>query len=309
MVVKEMEHLHNTKSCSIFLFLDDDFPVKAVNGYDWVKHFCKELNVRGLNNRIMWRICCRPDEVDEEKFSMMKRNGLFQVFLGIEDGTDIGLKRLNKHMTVEKSRKGIYILKKLRIGFDYGFLLFQPYSTFTSLNENLDFLRQLCGDGYTPVTFLKLMPYYETRIEKELLTKGRLKVLRGARDYDFSESSLNHYYDFITDIFMEWLRYTDGLENISRWAKNYFQVYLFYYGSDSYFLKLYSKFTKTISESNLFLLDTMKELSVFFESGKYLSDDRLLEDYRKRINSKHESFKGKIHRIMDMLLFLGQTYQ
>ncbi len=90
---------------------------------------------------------------------MMKEHGLYQVFLGIDDGTDSGLIRLNKHMTVAESLRGINILKKLAIGFDYGFMLFQPASTFKSVNQNLDFLRQLCSDGSTPVTFLKLMPF------------------------------------------------------------------------------------------------------------------------------------------------------
>ena len=118
-------------------------------------------------------------------FEMMKSNGLFLVFIGIEDGTDSGLKRLNKHMSVSRSLAGINTLKKLEIGFDFGFMLFQPSTTFRSLNENLDFLEKICGDGYTPLTFIKLMPFYETRIEKELFAEGRLKSEPGNLDYDF----------------------------------------------------------------------------------------------------------------------------
>ena len=131
----------------------------------------------------------------------MKRNGLFMVFLGLEDGTDEGLQRLNKQSAVIENIEGMKILRKLHIGFDYGFMLFQPYTTFGSLNENLDFLKQVCGDGYTPVTFLKLIPLYETQTEKELLKTGRLLFRDGIGDYDFPEDPMNKYYEFYHRLF------------------------------------------------------------------------------------------------------------
>lgn len=309
MVVREMILLYHKRNCSVFLFMDDDFPLKSPREPEWILKFCNELKENDLNEKIVWQISCRPDEVDENCFKLMKKNGLFLVFLGIEDGTNDGLMRLNKHMTVEKSLNGIKILKKLKIGFDFGFLLFKPFTTFKSLIEDLDFLRQICGDGYTPVTFLKMMPYYETRVEKELIKEGRLNVSMGIRDYNFLDDSMNHYYDFITGCFVEWLRYPDGLENTSHWARNYFFVYFRYFGNNTFVLTLNRKFKKIISESNLFLLETMKELSIIFESGQYLRDNNLLESYRERINLKHLSFKKRIQMNIDILLLLGQVYR
>ena len=230
MVVNEMKYLFLEKKCSVFLFQDDDFPVKTGEDSNWLMRFCGKLNDEGLHDKIMWKINCRTDEVDEDLFKMMKFNGLFLVFLGIDDGTDEGLKRLDKHMTIARSLEGINILKKLEIGFDYGFMLFQPSSTFSSINSNLDFLRFICDDGYTPVTFLKLMPYYETQVEKDLVKEGRIINKPGCMDYDFVDESMNHYYEFTTDCFREWLRAPDGFVNISKWARNYFSVYFKYFG-------------------------------------------------------------------------------
>ena len=112
---------------------------------------------------------------------MMKRHGLFLVFLGIEDGTDSGLKVLNKKMSVSSTLSGIAILKRLEIGFDYGFMLFQPSTTFRSLLENIEFLKQLCADGYTPATFLKLVPFYDTKVAADL-EKGRATEVFSIRD-------------------------------------------------------------------------------------------------------------------------------
>ena len=302
MVVSEMNYLFRKKGCSVFLFHDDDFPVKSTRQSEWIVRFCDELERTSLNKKIIWKINCRPDEVEEESFSLMKKSGLFLVFLGLEDGTNTGLKRLNKHLTVENNVKAIKILKKLKIGFDYGFMLFQPLTTFRLLNENLDFLRQICGDGYTPVTFLRLIPLYETRIEKELLKSGRLYHTDGIGDYDFLEETMNKYYNFITDCFIEWLRYPEGVENISKWARNYISVYMHYFNHLNDGTKFPLKIRSIIAESNLFLLDNMKELSDIFNVYPYIEDKHLLESYKERIKSKHKYYKNEIINAMAKLL-------
>jgi anaerobic magnesium-protoporphyrin IX monomethyl ester cyclase len=302
MVVNEIAWLYKKRNCPIFLFLDDDFPLKSPQEPGWLKRFCDELRKKRLNDKILWKICCRPDEVEEESFTLMKENGLFLVFLGIEDGTDTGLKRLNKHMTIEESLNGIHILKKLQIGFNYGFLLFQPWSTFRSVNDNLDFLRKICGDGCTTVSYLKLMPYYETAVEKELLKEGRLKISPGIRDYDFIGDSMNHFYEFVADCFKEWLWNNEGLENLTKWVKNFFLVYPHLFSHDEDFASLERSFTGFVSESNLFCLDTLKELSGIFESGLYLNEEHgLLKTWKEKITLKHRYFKERILDCSDEL--------
>jgi radical SAM superfamily enzyme YgiQ (UPF0313 family) len=302
-VVNEMEFLFNKRSCSVFLFHDDDFPVKSKIQSDWLIRFCKELIRAGLNKKIIWKINCRPDDLDMKTLSMMKRNGLFLAFIGIEDGTDQGLKKLNKNMTVEKCLEGVNNLKKLNIGFDYGFMLFQPSTTFKSLKKNLDFLKQLCGDGCTPVTFLKLMPFYATRVEKELINEGRLNFSDGSRDYDFIEVPMNHYYDFVARSLGKWLWDAEGLVNISKWARNFFLVHDKFYGSNARVTRLRTSVSHIISESNLFLLETMNELAVIFRSGQYTDNEQnKLNEYRRLIGKKHKYYLGEINDAIDTLV-------
>jgi radical SAM superfamily enzyme YgiQ (UPF0313 family) len=310
LVVKEMEYLFHEKECSVFLIEDDDFPVKADQGSEWITRFCNELRNKNLSNKIMWKINCRPDEVDERIFKMMKKNGLFLVYLGIEDGTDTGLKRLNKRMTVSECLEGINTLKKLEIGFDYGFLLFQPQTTFRSLNRNLIFLRQICDDGYTSATFLKLMPYYETPVEQKLLKEGRIKGKPGFFDYDFLEEPMNRYYEFIIYCFNEWLRAHDGLVNISRWARSYFEVFSHYFDPAPEVEKLSGKIRNIFSESNLFLLDTMTDLTSLFKFRKLNSDQKvILESYRNKILAKHEDYCKQINDTISELLLFVRDHQ
>lgn len=298
-VVEEIEFLHYKKDCSVFLFEDDDFPVKTSNGSDWIERFCKEIKHKRLSDKVIWKINCRPDEVDYDSFTLMKKHGLYLVFLGIDDGTDDGLIRLNKRMTTAVSLKGINILKKLGIGVDYGFMLFQPSSTFGSVNLNLGFLRQICSDGSTPVTFLKLMPYFDTRIEKELRQEGRLKGEPGFLDYDFLGNALNHYYDFIKESFMEWINDPNGLSNIIKWGRNYFSVFSHFYSMTPEVQLLSSEFQISVAQSNIFILNTMEELSWIFETGKYENlkfND--LTSYRENIKIKHDQYKEKIGKLI-----------
>lgn len=298
MVVKEMEYLYREKRCSVFIFHDDDFPIKTKAGLNWVSSFCKEIEQNGLNGKIMWKINCRPDEVDEESFLLMKKTGLFLVFLGIEDGTDLGLSVLNKNMSIEECLKGINILRKLRIEFDFGYMLFQPTTTFRSLSENLAFLRLICGDGYTPVSFNRLLPSYGTRVEKELLNSGRLKYKNGDNDYDFFEEAMDQYYEYVMDCFNEWLRDPHGIVNISKWTRNYFSVYNHYFKPTPESKKFHKRINKYISGSNLFLIDTMKELAGFFESNQYRINISLLENRRGEIKVKHDFYKYRIINTM-----------
>lgn len=287
-VVEELEYLHKEHDCSLFLFQDDDFPVKINRASAWVQEFCTSLRETKLAGKVMWKINCRPDEVDLELFELMKAHGLFKVYLGIEDGTDEGLRAMNKRTKVSDHLEGIQILKDLGIIIDYGFMLFQPTSTYSSVNENLSFLENICQDGYMPVSFLKMMPYLATRIEKELREEGRLKGKPGFLDYDFLESSMDDLFSFTNENFNTWFYAPEGLRNFLKWSRNYLSVSDFFHGSSPESEDLSESLTKQVAQSNHFIISTMKELSALFESGKYkLENDDILEAYESIITQKH----------------------
>jgi radical SAM superfamily enzyme YgiQ (UPF0313 family) len=102
-VVKEMELLYRQLNATVFMFQDDDFPVAGKRGKEWITRFCEELTKRGLSEKIFRKINCRPDEVEPDGFKLMKNSGLFLVYLGIESGTDDGLRLMNKKMKAETS--------------------------------------------------------------------------------------------------------------------------------------------------------------------------------------------------------------
>lgn len=72
-----------------------------------------------------------------------KDAGLREVFVGVEAGSNVELRRFSKKATAETNRSAIEILRALNIQFDIGFIFFEPFSTFDDLQKNLTFLRAL----------------------------------------------------------------------------------------------------------------------------------------------------------------------
>ena len=85
------------------------------------------------------------------------------------------LKVLNKEMTVEQNLLAVKMLKQLGILVSYGFMLFDPSSTFESVRRNVGFLRQIVGDGRAAAVFSRMLPYGGTPIRTLLQKEGRLR--------------------------------------------------------------------------------------------------------------------------------------
>lgn len=302
MVVKEMELLYKHLNASIFMFQDDDFPVAGKIGIEWNTRFCEELVKKELSQKILWKINCRPDEVEVETFKCMKDTGLFLVYLGIESGTDDGLRLMNKKMKAETSLKTVALLKELGIQYDFGFMLFDPSSTYQSIRDNLDFLEKLCGDGSSPITFCKMLPYAETQIEHQLKKAGRLKEQSGFMDYEFYDPSLNHFYDFNKDCFRDWITGHEGLLNIARWTRYYLLVYQQYFPTTSQFKDIQKTIEAIIAESNQFFIHTFRKAIPLFNvptAGHY--DYKRLFQIEDEVTQKHLQYKIKLSELIKNL--------
>ena len=221
-VVKEMKELFENRGTQIFLFQDDDFIGPGRLGKEWVDDFIGHLETSQIADKILWKISCRCNDVEAELFSRQKQAGLGLVYLGIESGNSVGLRIMNKHLKVEDNLKAVSILKGLDIFYEFGFMLFDPSSDFQSVRENINFMRKICGDGSTPATFCKMIPYAATDIESSLIKEGRLKGSIVTPNYDFYEPQLNSFCDFLHKTFYEWMFTSKGFLAQLRW--NRFEV-------------------------------------------------------------------------------------
>jgi len=131
-----MSLLHEKDGVTIFSFQDDDFPLYGIVWQRWAREFVSELHRRGLAGRVIWKINCRADAVDPALFSEMRDAGLYTVYMGLESGSEEGLSTLHKQITVEQNLRAVAILKQLDIMFEFGFMLFDPSTTFDSVADN-----------------------------------------------------------------------------------------------------------------------------------------------------------------------------
>jgi anaerobic magnesium-protoporphyrin IX monomethyl ester cyclase len=184
-VVREMRFLLEEHGISIFLFQDDDFPLFGPAWQRWAREFVNELYRNHLPGRAVWKINCRADAVDPDLFVEMRRAGLYMVYMGLESGTEEGLKTLHKQITVEQNIRAVEILKQINARFEFGFMLLEPSSTFESVRANVRFLRTIVGDGSAAAGFGRMVPYDGTPIKDELERAGRLRGDVSKPDYDF----------------------------------------------------------------------------------------------------------------------------
>ncbi|MBD3205097.1 radical SAM protein [Candidatus Bathyarchaeota archaeon] len=299
-IVNEMEKLYDT-GIKIFLFQDDDFFSPGPDGYSWAKELLNELELRNFSDDILWKINCRADEVKEDFFSMLKEVGLYMVYLGIESGSDVGLRLMNKQLRVSDNLRAVKTIKKIGMTYDFGFMLFDPMSSFTTLQENIDFLRTICEDGSCPITFCKMLPYAGTPIEEQLKLEDRL--IGGITDpnYKFLSPEMDKYYRFVTETFNEYMS-PQGLSSQLRWHINELNVIKKFYGEQEGFMDYLEVFREIVKRSNIASLDTLESSLEIFESGRVTEHQlreiqaSLVYEHRNLISAlirEMKAFRGK----------------
>ena len=204
-VVEEMLYLLQHHGVRVILFQDDDFPIWGPAGRRWADELVERMYDADLVGRMIWKISCRAEYVEPELFREFRDAGLFLVYMGLESGTEQGLQVLNKQMSVEQNLAAVRTLKELELNVSYGFMLFDPSSTFESVRENLTFLRNVTGDGRAAAVFSRMLPYGGTPIRDALKAEGRLRGDLTRPDYDFLDLRLNEFYDLLMPTVRPWI--------------------------------------------------------------------------------------------------------
>jgi radical SAM superfamily enzyme YgiQ (UPF0313 family) len=295
MVVREMELLHEHYQASVFLFQDDDFPATAKHGRDWAYRFASLLHDSGLDSEVVWKINCRADEVEEQRFSLLRDAGLLNVYLGIESGTSDGLKLMNKHIEPETNLRAVEVLRKLGIRCDFGFMIFEPLSTLDSIAYNLDFLDQLCGDGYMAATGCKMIPYAETAIETWLQKEGRLEVKGEYENYHFLTSEVDKLYDWFVGTFGKWIEAPGGVLTLSRRARYALSILQRVTSRRELADILDRELTELVSAANLLFTAAMREaIRVLSGSHAVYEESERLAWLQSEVSSREQLISSDI---------------
>jgi radical SAM superfamily enzyme YgiQ (UPF0313 family) len=285
-VIEEMLGLYREHGVRVFLFQDDDFPLWGKKGRRWADELMARMHDSGLAENTIWKISCRAEYVESELFAAMREAGLFLVYMGIESGVESGLEILFKQMTIQQNLDAIATLKKLNIVFSYGFMLFDPSSTFESIRQNVAFLRQIVSDGSAPAVFSRMLPYGGTPIRDLLAKEGRLRGDLTRPDYDFLDVRLNEYYRLLSEAVRPWV-HNHGLSNELSYAWDEIETFARLTpglrGAAAYRAAL----SRLTAQANTRLFRLVEESSLAFEQGDLSPlDPKPIADYCKRARKR-----------------------
>lgn len=217
-VVDEMLGLFDTRGVSTFLFQDDDFLAAGRRAREWAGAIADGIVSRGYGGRIAFKMSCRSDEIEEASLQRLMAGGLTHVYMGVESGDELGLSNMNKRIKVETHLKAGEILRRLGLSFDFGFMLLDPWSTFDSIRNNIVFLENFVGGGWSVAPFCRMLPYAGTPVRRRLEAEGRLGGTPFEPDYGFLDPRLDLFYDWMLATFHTRNFTTEGLCHLLRYS-------------------------------------------------------------------------------------------
>jgi radical SAM superfamily enzyme YgiQ (UPF0313 family) len=215
-IVDEMIDLHRNRGVPIFLFQDDDFLAGGNKAKLWAMEIADLVAAEGLAGKMAFKISCRSDEIHEDVIKRLIAGGLTHVYMGVESGDEEGLVNMSKRLKPEAHLRAGRILKSFGLSFDFGFMLVDPYSTFRSIRQNVDFLESFIGDGWSVAPFCRMLPYAGTPIKRRLESEGRLIGTAFEPDYKFLDPKLDLFYEWMVKTFYERNFTNQGLCHILR---------------------------------------------------------------------------------------------
>jgi radical SAM superfamily enzyme YgiQ (UPF0313 family) len=269
-VVDEMRQLYEERNSKIFLFQDDDFPIVGPVWRRWTLDFVDELYRQDLVGKVIWKINCRADVVETELFEILRDAGLYLVYMGLESGSEEGLSVLNKGLSVEQNLNAVNTLKNIGLMFQYGFMLFDPSTTFNSVRENLDFLRTITNDGGLAATFCRMLPYDGTAIKDQLAAEGRLRGDVTDPDYDFLDPRLDSFFREVNETLnmVGWIHGVRSLSPQLDWAWHEVAIIERMFKGVAGFEAYRERLSSITKSANEMLFDLVEEMSFAHEAGR-----------------------------------------
>jgi hypothetical protein len=83
--------------------------------------------------------------------------------------------------------------------------------------------------------------------------------------------------------------------NLSKWARNHFAVQDYFGISKPGGATLKDKFRQTLTESNIYIFNTLSELFNLFESGSYMHDGKqTIDKIKSEAKARHALYRREI---------------
>jgi anaerobic magnesium-protoporphyrin IX monomethyl ester cyclase len=141
-VINMIEHLQKNYGIKEIQFRDDNFTVFKLRNQE----LFKKMGEKKID--IAWSCAARVDMITQETLALMKKAGCWQIWYGIESGSDKVLKAIKKNTTVEKIRKAIIMTKQAGISPCGFFMIGMPKETKEDIKKTIKLLLDLPLDEF-----------------------------------------------------------------------------------------------------------------------------------------------------------------
>ncbi len=175
LVVDEVELLHKRWGINEIFFQDDTMNLN----HEWAFALFNELILRKLSKEMLFKIDCRVNEklLTKEFLQLAKKAGVWNIFYGIESGSQYMLDRMKKGITIPEIKRAIALTKEVGILQQCSFIIGMPGESLKTLEETDDLLKEIRPSSYG---WCYACPFPGTELDKEVSAKEhKVKV-----DYD-----------------------------------------------------------------------------------------------------------------------------
>ena len=166
-VVDEIEHRLKEENIDTIGFMDDTFTLDKKFVYD----FCREIKNRDL--KFWWGCTSRVDTLNEDLLETMKDAGCITLFIGVESADQQTLDKMNKNITVEKTKNAFELTRKVGIRTIASCVIGMPEDTKESIQRTIKYVHDL-NPNYA--LFSLATPYPGTRFYNETFKKNLIAI-------------------------------------------------------------------------------------------------------------------------------------
>ena len=186
-IADEMATLYRERGIRQFVFHDDNFLVPSpARNHERFEALAKALDSRGVRD-IGLVIKCRPQDADESVLRRLRDMGLLRIFFGVETGTPVGLRCLNRQHTVKGSERILDLCRNLGISAQFTIMVFHPEATTATIRDDVAFMRR---HAHHALAFCRAEIYAGTPLEQLMIAEGRARGDYLARVYSYRDPSV-----------------------------------------------------------------------------------------------------------------------
>jgi radical SAM superfamily enzyme YgiQ (UPF0313 family) len=198
-VADEMLALKRDRGIEVFIFHDDNFfvPSKKRNlqRFHALADALEERDIGEFGIVVK----SRPNDADPEVFEVLRdRLHVLRAYVGIETDADQGLVTLQRRLSSQQNHAAIEVLRQLDIFGCFNMLIFDPDTTMSSLQTNVDFMEFAAE---YPFNFCRTELYAGTPLLAKMHARERTRGDYLHYDYDLRTPQVQRAFEMAIEAF------------------------------------------------------------------------------------------------------------